>query len=292
MAGPASPRSCAWTCPGPRRQRPVPARRRPVLRGWPTTPAWARRSPPPASRPTFDHDVEGVFGGFNLRGNAGLQAVHASQHAEGWEYRGDDEIPDKSPFVRRTGAPANPHPPQPQPDGRLPQQLPRPPGLGQTMVRPNFVDMRAGTSTRACCLTCQPRMRANGPRPTAATPRSRSPGSLRAGTISLEKYAPASAAASRWPSSHKNLNSRLQPAHRHQQRRLPHHLGPGRRGARDIAPFIQPLNGTGGKVDGTELVFLCAGSRPAARRAQGLRRRGQRQQSCAATSGPGTPTRP
>ena len=195
-----------------------------------------------------------MFGGFNLRGNAGLQAVHASQHAEGWEYRGDDEIPDKSLLVRRTGAPATPTPPQPQPDGRLPQQLPRPPGLGQDHGAPQLRG-HARRHQHPRVLPDLPGTPHAGEWTTAYGGGPRAQALARHGLgRPLEKYFGKRSYIA-LAQFHKNLNSYVYNQLTAISSRWPPPPRPRPAWCQDIAPFIQPLNGTGGKVDGTELAF-------------------------------------
>lgn len=204
----------------------------------------------------FDHDVEDVFGGFNLRGNAGLQAVRASQHAEGWEYRGDDEIPDKNLLYPRSGGASYTHTlPSLNLTADFRNNFLVRLGWAKTMVRPNFVDMRAGTST--------PRVLPD----VAGTPHAGEWTTAYGGNPALKPWL-----ANGWDLSmekyfgkrsyialaqfHKNLTSYIyNQLTAISSAGFPTTSAPAGVTPKDIAPMIQPLNGTGGKVDGTELAF-------------------------------------
>jgi iron complex outermembrane receptor protein len=198
----------------------------------------------------FESDLMGV----DWRGNMGVQVVHASQNSNGWEYRGDDEFPDKSQLFHRSGGTSYT---DVLPSlnlvadfknnwvGRF--------GLAKTMVRPNIVDMRAGTST--------PRVKPDLP----GTPHAGEWETAYGGNpevkpwlawgidLSVERYfgkrSYVALAAFR-----KNLLSYVYnqlstiPTAGFPTTSAPPGVTP-----LPIAPMVQPINGSGGKVEGLEL---------------------------------------
>jgi len=205
-------------------------------------------------------DIDTDLWGASLRGNLGLQVVHASQHADGWEYRGNDEMPDKSLLFKRSGGTSY--------TDVLPSinlvadfrnnwiaRL----GLATSIVRPNIVDMRAGTSTPAV----------NGDE--AGTPHAGEWTTAYAGNpelkpwraagmdLSVERYfgkrSYVSLAAFR-----KNLLSYIyNQLTAVDASGFPQVAPPGVT-PKPIAPMIQPRNGTGGKVEGIEFAAALEGS--------------------------------
>lgn len=197
-------------------------------------------------------NFETELGGVPLRGNLGAQWVQTRQNSSGWEYRGNDDVPDESLLLKRTGG-ADYRDVLPslnlvatfRPDliGRF--------GLGLTTARPNIVDMRAGTST-----------------PTVITERGPDQGKWTvayAGNpelkpwraynidLSLEKYfgkrSYVALAAFR-----KNLSSYITygtSSRDNSDLPLPANL-PAGIVVQQYGPVFQPLNGSGGKIDGLE----------------------------------------
>ncbi|MBV8034792.1 TonB-dependent receptor [Roseateles sp.] len=204
-------------------------------------------------------DIDSEVWGASLRGNLGLQVVHASQNSEGWEYRGNDEMPDRRLLFKRTGGTSY--------TDVLPSinlvadfrnnwiaRL----GLATSIVRPNIVDMRAGTSTPAV----------NGD--AAGTPHAGEWTTAYAGNpqlkpwraagldLSVERYfgkrSYVSLAAFR-----KNLLSYIyNQLTAVDASGFPQVAPPGVT-PKPIAPMIQPRNGNGGKVEGIEFAAALEG---------------------------------
>ncbi len=83
-----------------------------------------------------------------IRGNVGLQLVHADQNANGWEYRGDDAHPDASLLIKHSGGAAYTNLlPSLNLVADLKNNWVGRLGLAKTLARPNITDMSAGTST-------------------------------------------------------------------------------------------------------------------------------------------------
>lgn len=93
-------------------------------------------------------DIDTELGGFPIRGNLGLQAVQVRQAADGWEYRGNDDVPDSSLLFKRSGSASyTDYLPSLNLVADLKNSWIARFGLAKTLARPNIVDMRAGTST-------------------------------------------------------------------------------------------------------------------------------------------------
>jgi TonB-dependent receptor len=83
-----------------------------------------------------------------IRGNVGLQAVHASQNANGWEYRGDDAHPDPALLIQHSGGASYTNfLPSLNLVADLKNNWVARMGLAKTLARPNITDMSSGTST-------------------------------------------------------------------------------------------------------------------------------------------------
>jgi iron complex outermembrane recepter protein len=92
----------------------------------------------------LDTEVAGI----PLRGNMGAQFVHTQQNSTGFEYRGNDDQPDINQlFVKTGGTSYNDVLPSLNLVATLKPSLIARFGLGMSTARPNIVDMRAGTST-------------------------------------------------------------------------------------------------------------------------------------------------
>ncbi|NCT83009.1 MAG: TonB-dependent receptor [Comamonadaceae bacterium] len=204
-------------------------------------------------------DIDTDLWGLSLRGNLGLQVVHASQSSEGWEYRGNDEMPDKSLLFKRTGGTGY--------TDVLPSinlvadfrnnwiaRL----GLATSIVRPNIVDMRAGTSTPAV----------NGD--AAGTPHAGEWTTAYAGNpelkpwraagidLSVERYFGKRSYVS-LAGFRKNLLSYIyNQLTAVDASGFPQVAPPGVT-PKPVAPMIQPRNGTGGKVEGIEFAAALEG---------------------------------
>ncbi len=93
-------------------------------------------------------DIDTLAGGIPIRGNLGLQGIYTKQESKGWEYRGNDDIPDASLLFRRTGSASySDFLPSLNLAADLSNNWIARFGLAKTLARPNIVDMRAGTST-------------------------------------------------------------------------------------------------------------------------------------------------
>lgn len=204
-------------------------------------------------------DIDTDLWGLSLRGNLGLQVVRASQSSEGWEYRGNDEMPDKSLLFKRNGGTSY--------TDVLPSinlvadfrnnwiaRL----GLATSIVRPNIVDMRAGTSTPAV----------NGD--AAGTPHAGEWTTAYAGNpelkpwraagidLSVERYFGKRSYVS-LAGFRKNLLSYIyNQLTAVDASGFPQVAPPGVT-PKPIAPMIQPRNGTGGKVEGIEFAAALEG---------------------------------
>lgn len=205
-------------------------------------------------------DLDTELYGVSLRGNLGLQVVHASQNSEGWEYRGNDETPDKSLLFKRTGGTSY--------TDVLPSinlvadfrnnwiaRL----GMATSIVRPNIVDMRAGTSTPA--VNSDP----------AGTPHAGEWTTAYAGNpqlkpwraagfdLSVERYFGKRSYVS-LASFRKNLLSYIYNQLTAVDATGFPQVAPVGVTPKPIAPMIQPRNGTGGKVEGIEFAAALEGS--------------------------------
>lgn len=197
--------------------------------------------------------------GIPLRGNLGAQFVQTSQRSEGWEYRGNDDTPDLSLLIKRSGGASYS---DVLPSMNLVAEL-RPDtiarfGLGMTTARPNIVDMRAGTSTPSLILEAGPD-RGKWTQAYAGNPELKP---WRASNIdlSVEKYfgkrSYVAAAAFR-----KNLLSYVTygvSARDNSDLPLPANLPPDLV-VQQFGPVFQPLNGSGGFIEGLELAASLEG---------------------------------
>ena len=204
-------------------------------------------------------DIDSDLWGLSLRGNLGLQVVHASQSSEGWEYRGNDEMPDKSLLFKRTGGTSYT---DVLPSINLAADFRNNWiarfGLATSIVRPNIVDMRAGTSTPAV----------NGD--AAGTPHAGEWTTAYAGNpelkpwraagidLSVERYFGKRSYVS-LAGFRKNLLSYIyNQLTAVDASGFPQVAPPGVT-PKPIAPMIQPRNGTGGKVEGIEFAAALEG---------------------------------
>lgn len=188
-----------------------------------------------------------------LRGNFGVQFVQTRQRSEGWEYRGNDDVPDETLLTKRTGGASYT---EVLPSMNIVATI-RPAliarfGLGMTTARPNIVDMRAGTSTPTL-ITGDGPDQGKWTTAYAGNPELKP---WRASNIdlSLEKYfgkrSYVAAALFR-----KNLLSYVTygtGARDNSDLPLPANLPPGIV-VQKFGPTFQPLNGTGGYIEGLEL---------------------------------------
>ena len=197
-------------------------------------------------------DIDSGFAGVGLRGNLGLQAVHAQQSSEGWEYRGNDEAPDPKLLFKRTGGTSYT---DVLPSLNLVADFKNSWiarfGAAITIVRPNIVDMRAGTSTPAVKGDLAGTPHAGEWTTAYSGNPNLKPWRASGFDLSVERYfgkrSYVAVAAFR-----KNLLSYV-----HNQLTavdasgFPQVAPPGVT-PKPIAPLIQPMNGSGGKVEGYE----------------------------------------
>jgi iron complex outermembrane recepter protein len=199
-------------------------------------------------------DFESQVGEVPIRGNFGVQVVHSDQHAEGWEYRGDNNNVDFDLLYRKEGGakytdvlPSLNVVAELQPDfiARL--------GVGVATARPQINDMRAGTSTPTVNITPGPEM-GRWSTAYAGNPELR-PWKAVAFDLSIEKYfgtrSYVSVAAFR-----KNLISYITygiSAVDNSDIPLPNVPLPPDFVADQFGPVFQPLNGNGGQLEGFEV---------------------------------------
>ena len=204
-------------------------------------------------------DIESSVFGIPLRGNLGAQVVHASQAAEGWDFYGDDEHPNPALLFKRSGGTSYTNVlPSLNLVADMSNNWVTRFGWATTIVRPNIVDMRAGSSTPAV----------NGN--LAGTPHAGEWSTSYAGNpnlkpwravgidLSVEKYfgkrSYVSVAAFR-----KNLLSYIYPQLTTvSTANFPQTAPPGVTPL-PIAPQVQPMNGAGGKVEGVEFATSLEG---------------------------------
>jgi TonB-dependent receptor len=197
-------------------------------------------------------DIDTSVAGLPVRGNVGVQAVHTQQSAEGWEYRGNNATPDISLLFRRSGGTSY--------DDVLPSlnlvtnitpSLITRFGLARTLARPNMVDMRAGTSTPTVVTDL------SGPHVgewTTAYSGNPALKPWRADSIdlSIEKYFGKRSYVS-FAAFRKNLlNYIFNGLSTRDNTGFPAVTPPGVT-AKQFGPVVQPLNGSGGKIEGLEL---------------------------------------
>ncbi|MCX7041752.1 MAG: TonB-dependent receptor [Gammaproteobacteria bacterium] len=199
-------------------------------------------------------DFDTQMGEVPIRGNFGVQVVHSDQHAEGWEYRGDNNNVDFDLLYRREGGakytdvlPSLNVVAELQPDfiARL--------GVGVATARPQINDIRAGTSTPTVNITPGPEM-GRWSTAYAGNPELR-PWKAVAFDLSVEKYfgtrSYVSVAAFR-----KNLISYITygiSAVDNSDIPLPNVPLPPNFVADQFGPVFQPLNGNGGQLEGFEV---------------------------------------
>jgi iron complex outermembrane receptor protein len=198
-------------------------------------------------------NIDTEIGKIPVRGNLGIQSVHTTQNSTGWEYRGNADVPNTSLlFARAGGASYNDVLPSLNLVANVQEDLIARFGLSTSTARPNIQDMRAGTSTPT--LITDPGIdQGKWTRAYAGNPALK-PWRAAAIDLSVEKYfgkrSYVSAAAFR-----KNLLSYVSYAESARDNSflpLPANLPQGIV-VQKFGPVFQPLNGTGGKVEGIEL---------------------------------------
>jgi iron complex outermembrane receptor protein len=207
-------------------------------------------------------EVTTLFGMFNIdtevagvpiRGNIGAQYVRTKQSSQGFEYRGNDDNPNIALlFERRGGASYSDFLPSLNLVAEIRSDLIARFGLGESTARPNIVDMRAGSSTPTLII---------GPGPDQGKWNTAYSGNpelrpWRAASIdlSVEKYFGKRSYVS-FAAFRKNLLSYIAYSTSARDNRdipIPAEAPPGIV-VQQFGPVFQPLNGTGGKVEGIEL---------------------------------------
>lgn len=207
-------------------------------------------------------DIDTEVGGMALRGNVGLQAVHARQSSDGWAYLGrNEDLPDPS-LLRKLSGGASYTDVLPSLNlvadfgsnwiARF--------GAATTIVRPGINEMRAGRSTPDVVQDAAGTPNAGNWTPTYAGNPALKPWRATGFDVSIEKYfgkrSYVSAAAFR-----KNLLSYIQNAQSLVDNSgvpLPSNVPAGVT-PKQFGPLIQPVNGSGGKVEGYEFAAALEG---------------------------------
>ena len=198
-------------------------------------------------------DIDTKMAGVPIRGNVGIQAVQTTQNSEGWEYRGNNDNVDFNLLYKRTGGTSYTAVlPSLNLVGELKNNLIVRFGLGTTTARPEINDMRAGTSTPTIDLNPGPNQ---GYWTTAyAGNPDLKPWKAHGIDLSIEKYfgkrSYVSLAAFR-----KNLVSYITygtSARDNSGVPLPANA-PAGMVVQQFGPVFQPLNGSGGRLEGLEV---------------------------------------
>lgn len=204
-------------------------------------------------------NLDTEVGGIPLRGNMGAQFVHTQQHSTGFEYRGNDDQPDITQLFEKSGGTSyNDVLPSLNLVATLKPALIARFGLGMTTARPNIVDMRAGTSTPTL-ITAPGPDQGKWNIAYAGNPELK-PWKAAGIDFSLEQYFGKRSYVS-FAAFRKNL---LQYVTYGNSRRdnsdipLPANVPPDIV-VQQYGPVFQPLNGSGGKVEGLEFAAALEG---------------------------------
>ncbi len=200
-------------------------------------------------------DIDSEIMGVALRGNLGLQVVHAQQSSEGWAYLGrNEDFPDPSLLRKLSGSASyTDYLPSINLVADFRNNWMARFGLATTIVRPGINEMRAGQSTPDVVQDQAGTPNAGNWTPTYAGNPALKPWRAAGIDLSIERYfgkrSYVSMAAFR-----KNLLSYIQ----NQQSQidnskvpLPSNVPPGVT-PKQFGPLIQPVNLGGGKVEGLE----------------------------------------
>jgi len=198
-------------------------------------------------------DIDTTVANVPVRGNLGVQGVHTQQNATGWEYRGNLDLPDPSLLLPRSGGTSYS---DVLPSLNLAASL-RPDliarfGLSTSTARPNIEDMRAGTSTPTI-ITDPGITQGQWTQAYAGNPELK-PWRAAAIDLSIEKYFGKRSYLS-FAAFRKNLLSYITygvSARDNTFLPRPANLDPAIV-VQQFGPVFQPLNGSGGKVEGLEL---------------------------------------
>ncbi len=205
-------------------------------------------------------DIDTKLAGVPIRGNVGLQAVHTQQNAEGWEYRGNNDNVDFSLLYKRSGGTSYSDVlPSLNLVAEIKPDLIARFGLGTATARPKINDMRAGTSTPTLDIAPGPNQ-GFWSTAYAGNPELK-PWKAAAIDLSVEKYfgkrSYVSLAAFR-----KNLISYITYAVSPRDNTgVPRPANaPAGIVVQKFGPVFQPVNGTGGKIEGLELAASLEGA--------------------------------
>lgn len=207
-------------------------------------------------------DIDSELGGVVLRGNVGVQAVHAKQESQGWAYLGrNEDFPD--PTLLRGlagGASYTDVLPSLNLVADLGSNWVVRFGAATTIVRPGINEMRAGRSTPDVVQDAAGTPNAGNWTPTYAGNPELKPWRATGFDLSAEKYfgkrSYVSLAAFR-----KNLLSYIQNGQfvvDNSNVPLPSNVPVGVT-PKQTGPLIQPTNGTGGRVEGYEMAAALEG---------------------------------
>ena len=208
-------------------------------------------------------DINTDVAGVGLRGNLGLQAVHANQSSEGWAYLGrNEDFPDPTLLRKLSGgASYNNVLPSLNLVADFGNNWVARFGAATTIVRPGINEMRAGRSTPDVVQDQAGTPNAGNWTPTYAGNPALKPWKATGFDLSVEKYfgkrSYVSTAAFR-----KNLISYIQNGQTTIDNTtvpLPSNVPPGVT-PKQFGPLIQPVNGSGGKVEGYEFAAALEGA--------------------------------
>jgi iron complex outermembrane recepter protein len=203
-------------------------------------------------------DIDSEIAGIPLRGNFGVQAVKTKQHAEGWEYRGNNANPDPSLLFRRSGgASYTDYLPSLNLIADLKNNWVVRLGWAKSIARPNIVDMRAGTSTPTVVPDVSGPNVGKWTTAYSGNPELQ-PWRATSGDISIEKYfgkrSYISVAAFR-----KNLLNYIFNGESSRDNSSFPAIAPPGVTPQQYGPVVQPLNGSGGKIEGYEVAAALEG---------------------------------
>jgi iron complex outermembrane receptor protein len=198
-------------------------------------------------------NIDTALAGIPIRGNIGAQYVRSKQSSQGFEYRGNDDNPDINLLFARTGGASYS---DFLPSLNLVAEI-RPDfiarfGLGESTARPNIVDMRAGTSTPTL-ITGEGPDQGKWNIAYSGNPELK-PWRAAGIDLSLEKYFGKRSYVS-FAAFRKNLLNYITygiSARDNSDVPIPPDAPEGIVVQR-FGPVLQPLNGSGGKVEGLEL---------------------------------------
>lgn len=205
-------------------------------------------------------DIDTQVAGIPVRGNVGVQAVQTKQNSEGWEYRGNNDNVDFGLLYKRTGGRSYS---DVLPSLNLVAQV-RPDliarfGLGTTTARPEINDLRAGTSTPTLDIKPGPNQ-GYWDTAYAGNPELK-PWKAHAIDLSIEKYFGKRSYIS-FAAFRKNLVSYIAygtSARDNSGIPIPANA-PAGIVVQQFGPVFQPLNGSGGKLEGIELAASLEGA--------------------------------